>query len=404
MKNVNENKLIKWMTFITSMGDHFTFFSVVILTQQLFKNVWLSSYNVAIQALAIALGCFLVPKTLSRFKVRNIFFCTQFISMLAVLFLFFGIKNGTIHSPITLYSVLFIVTVLWQIYTAARESFSKNQTNHVSEHRTLQAEILEGFFSAQIFGPPLAAFLILKFNSTLPLLIDGISFGICALLSLFVRSEIKLERKASLLKPLKYFSEKPLLKKIFLLRTVGFWVPISIFNLVLFPMAEEQFKNILSQGNELLGTAIFYSLLGFGATVGTLSVRKGLFKSSFLDDGKLAFYCQIMMGTTMLLLIPNFNFFLNQLIFFINGTFMGINALATQTIRRKLATNEEFVEVIALEPIFGRSIDYAVASICILMPRSWWPIQLTAASCWLFVLARKHLAFDQNNHHAKKNL
>ena len=397
MQKINENKLIKWMTFITSMGDHFTFFSVVILTQQLFKNVWLSSYNVAIQALAIAVGCFLIPKTLSRFKVKHIFFCTQFISMIAVLFLFVGIKNETIHSPITLYAVLFVVTVLWQIYTAARESFSKNQTKNVSEHRTLQAEILEGFFSAQIFGPPLAAFLILKFNATLPLVIDGISFGVCALLALFIRSEIKLERKASLLKPLKYFSEKPLLKKIFLLRTVGFWVPISIFNLVLFPMAEEQFKNILNPGNELLGTAIFYSLLGFGATIGTLSVRKGFFKSSLLGDGKLAFYCQIMMGITLLLLIPNFNFIFNQVIFFINGTFMGINALATQTIRRKLATNEEFVEVIALEPIFGRSIDYAVASTCILMPRSWWPIQLTAAACWLLIVARSNLSFDHDN-------
>lgn len=385
------------MTFITSMGDHFTFFSVVILTQQLFKNVWLSSYNVAIQALAIAVGCFLIPKTLSKFKVKHIFFCTQLISMIAVLFLFVGIKNETIHSPITLYAVLFVVTVLWQIYTAARESFSKNQTKDASEHRTLQAEILEGFFSAQIFGPPLAAFLILKFNSTLPLVIDGVSFGVCALLALFIRSEIKLERKASLLKPLKYFSEKPLLKKIFLLRTVGFWVPISIFNLVLFPMAEEQFKNILNPGNELLGTAIFYSLLGFGATIGTLSVRKGLFKSSLLGDGKLAFYCQVMMGITLLLLIPNFNFIFNQVIFFINGTFMGINALATQTIRRKLATNEEFVEVIALEPIFGRSIDYAVASICILMPRSWWPIQLAAAAGWLLIVARSNLSFDHDN-------
>lgn len=385
------------MTFITSMGDHFTFFSVVILTQQLFKNVWLSSYNVAIQALAIAVGCFLIPKTLSKFKVKHIFFCTQLISMIAVLFLFVGIKNETIHSPITLYAVLFVVTVLWQIYTAARESFSKNQTKDASEHRTLQAEILEGFFSAQIFGPPLAAFLILKFNSTLPLVIDGISFGVCALLALFIRSEIKLERKASLLKPLKYFSEKPLLKKIFLLRTVGFWVPISIFNLVLFPMAEEEFKNILNPGNELLGTAIFYSLLGFGATIGTLSVRKGLFKSSLLGDGKLAFYCQVMMGITLLLLIPNFNFIFNQVIFFINGTFMGINALATQTIRRKLATNEEFVEVIALEPIFGRSIDYAVASICILMPRSWWPIQLAAAAGWLLIVAQSNLSFDHDN-------
>ena len=394
MKITNENKLIKWMTFITSMGDHFTFFSVVVLTQQLFKNVWLSSYNVAIQALAIAVGCFLVPQTLSRFKVKHIFFCTQIVSMLAVFFLFFGIKNNIIQSPLTLYLVLFVVTVLWQIYTAARESFSKTQTKISSEHRTLQAEVLEGFFSAQIFGPPLAAFLILKFNASLPLAIDGISFGLCALLSLFIKSEIKLERKASLLKPLKYFSEKPLLKKIFLLRTIGFWVPISIFNLVLFPMAEEQFKNILSQGYELLGTAIFYSLLGLGATLGTISVRKGLFKSSLLGDGKLAFYCQIIMAITMLLLISNINFIFNQVIFFINGTFMGINALATQTIRRKLATNEEFVEVIALEPIFGRSIDYAIASICVLMPRSWWPIQLAAAACWLLAIARAHMSFD----------
>jgi len=204
-------------------------------------------------------------------------------SMLVVLGLFIGLKLNAVKSPIVLYAALFTVTVLWQIYTAARETFSKAQTQKVTEHRSLQAEVLEGFFSAQIIGPIVAVVLILKFNSLFPLLIDTISFGLCALMALFLRSDLILERKVSLFRPFNYLSQKPLLKRIFLLRTVGFWIPISIFNLVMFPVAEEQFRGVFSNGKEILGSAIFYSLLGLGATLGNMSVRKGLFKTSFFN-------------------------------------------------------------------------------------------------------------------------
>jgi hypothetical protein len=46
----------------------------------------------------------------------------------------------------------------------------------------------------------------------------------------------------------------------------------------------------------------------------------------------------------------------------LGGFFMGINAVATQAIRRQLTSNDQFAEIVGLEAILGKLTEFIIAS------------------------------------------
>lgn len=360
---MNENKVLKWMTLITSTGDFFTLFAIIQITQNLFGNTWVSASNIIIQSAAICLSGIITPKILYKAKPRPIFLVTQFGSAIAITYLFVSLHFNLIKSPWPLYVVLFIVTYMWYLFSAARESLSKGLTTHDKEHQNMQSELLSGFYSAQFLGPIIAVAFILKFGPRIPLLMDALSFIFCGFLSFKIKGHVIYEEKMHILRPFKYLLKKPDLLKVVFLRNVAFWVSFGVFNYVFFKLVEESFVGILPEGKEIMGSAFMYSLVGFGALLGTLLIRYKVTNLYKLENHQLAFLSCVLYGISMIAMAYTRSFLPILILNFILAVGIGFSALSTQTMRRLFSNHSEFAEIIALDSVLNRAIEWIFGSL-----------------------------------------
>lgn len=138
---------------------------------------------------------------------------------------------------------------------------------------------------------------------------------------------------------------------------------MGIFNFLIFDFAIKSFSTILGEKHSILGSAIFYSLCGFGAWVGNNIIKSNYKNLGSYTNGKLAHTAITFVAITFIgFLFPPTPVLLVFLYFF-QAIGNGVIALATQTIRRLLTTNSEFAEIVSLEVVFGRACDWAAASI-----------------------------------------
>lgn len=387
---MNENKVLKWMTLITSAGDYFTLFAIIQITQNLFQNTWLSAYNVAIQAAAISIAGIITPNVLYLIKPRPLFFITQFGSALAILVLYLSLQFNYVSSPIPLFVTLFVVTFFWHIFSAARETLSKGITKCENEHQNMQSELLSGFYSAQFIGPLAAVVMVVIFGPRIPLLFDMVSFIFCGFCAFFIKSHVSYDEKMHILRPFKYLGKKVSLLKILLMRTMGFWVPIGIYNYIIFKLAEKAFQDLLPKQNTILATAFIYSLIGLGALVGNLIIRNNFVGLKKLSNNYIAYIANILMGFSLLMFTIISGAKELLVINFLLAVGLGMNALSTQTIRRMLASNSEFGEIVALEVIIGRGIEWlsaTVVAVLILKNSFSDELLLIFGGVWLITLA-----------------
>ena len=232
MSASKENAILARITLITSLGDFISFFAVLVFIHQISGSVLLASYTVPIKSLGIAIGGFLLPRTLSFVSPRRAIIFSQVLSFFLILALSL-MALGKSNAGIIL-AILFFQTVLKQIFEGARETYS-HAIGEAPEQRVLQAQILHGFFSAQTFGPIISFILLKTLPIQIPLFIDAGSFLCAAIIALQLRKELKPKSGSfSILRPLKYLAQSPNLRKIFFIRSIGYWIPVGIFNYLIF--------------------------------------------------------------------------------------------------------------------------------------------------------------------------
>jgi hypothetical protein len=265
---------------------------------------------------------------------------------------------GVLSLPMV-FAAIFFQTFLKQVFESAREFHSKSIGGGES-HVSLQSQLMGAFYSAQFLGPIASVCLLWIFRIEIPLVLDATSFLIAGALALQIKGTVKSETETHVLNPIKYLFKLPELRGIFFLR-VSFWIPLSIFNYLLFSIVTENF------GLGIEHSAWIYSALGLGATLAVSAIRNPVsgFLTRFgqIQEGSMAFLGQLTLA--LMLVVFSVSRSLPTAIFglIVFGVGMGMNAVATQALRRKFTTQSQFTEVVGLELVVSKFTDVAIATI-----------------------------------------
>jgi predicted MFS family arabinose efflux permease len=139
------------------------------------------------------------------------------------------------------------------------------------------------------------------------------------------------------------------------------WIPIGIFNYILFSVVTEHY------GLDLLNSAWVYIAIGVGSYMASTWLR---FKRGWVSerqDSTIAFIGFFVLALTRLafMKLPDFSWAL--LAMAVGGICNGANAVVTQSLRRKICSAERLPEFIGLELLVGRLADWCVSTLLLLL-------------------------------------
>ena len=355
LSTADENRLLSRITFATSLGDFLSYFAVLLIIKDLTQDTALAAYSVAVKTLAIALGGAFFPRVASHRGFRATLIWSQVLSGVLILALLVLYELRLSWSTAGVVVLLFLQTVLRQFFDGARESRSR-LLGDVGSQRGLQAQLLQGFYSAQVLGPLLAYFLIGSFNIRWPLALDAMSFFVAAFLCRRVGHDQEI-RRYKLLSPLLSLRKGGPLLWIFLMRSVGMWIPIGIFNFILFSVVTEHY------GLDLLKSAWVYVAIGVGSYMASTWLRLRSGWISERQDSTVAVIGFVVLAVTRLAFMKLPHFHLALGVMALGGICNGANAVVTQSLRRKFCAPEELPALMGLEILVGRLADWGVSTL-----------------------------------------
>jgi hypothetical protein len=369
-------KILGAITFVTTFGDFLTYFSVVTLIYQIHQSAIAAAFGgVGIGSAAAVAAGLLVP-VLFRFRsTKSLVLISQILSALMVMALLLLLQYSR-HVAWPFLLVLFLQTFFSKLYESARESHSHGLSNEKTDHLGVQALLLEGLYKAQFLGPITAFVLIKVFPIEVPVFLDLATFGLAILFATRLRSNFKFERTGSAFRSLGYLKKNLELRRLFFLRTVGFWIPATLFNVVIY-------ENVVARygvGVEFSG--VVYALLGFGALVGTLlSRRLVLPNGERFSENFVAGIAQLGFALTIGLIFFSKSILWGSFCYLLYGCFMGLNAVSTQAMRRKLCGKTQMPELIGMESIVSFGVQFLLSMV---VSRYWTelyaPMQVALAS------------------------
>ena len=375
MKPDQESITLNRITLISSIGDYFTIYALMQATQQIFGNSIMSAYNIAAQALGVCLAGMFGPFFLSKVSLKKLIFLTQLVPALLLISFLIYINVAQVKTPFLIYSLTIVVTFMYNLFFTCREAHSKNVGTTKKEQNILLSTIMQNIFTAQMIGPSLAFFLITMTRFEIPILLDASTFVICAVLALRLSPTVVNQKAQNVFNPLKYLWKDSKLLKIFLMRSTAFWIPMSIYNVVIYPLVADA-----------SGKSIIYSVwtdvaMGIGAVL-TVQFFKANVERLGHKLGTLTCVFNIVMAFCCLLcgIITDFSglVFINLFM----GIGMGGNALTTQAVRRHATTKDNFSEIVSLEVIIGRFNAWVLGTLTtLLLLRHFFNVQMLMWSC-----------------------
>ena len=353
---MTENKALSRMSFLFSFTDYLAFFAVLSFMTSSGGDAYTGSLGVISKGVGVLLAGISFPFLVRFFSLRRIIL----LSVSLTLFVFIAMIANLHGSYKFMYVLILYQSFFAQIFISARETYSKSLGSS-DDQRSLQAEILLSVFGGQVFGPILG-FVVAQYST--PFVGIGLSF-LSVLFCLFLLKVLKdneVYTVTSIFRPFLYLKDSPRLLNIFTIRTIYFWIPASILNVLLFPIVSENFH--------LSGThvAFMWTATGIGSTVSSwiLKSDQQVFVHFFApirrffeckSDSFIASWAIAILG---LVRIPvGFVSSLPVAFFFmvLAGFCLGLNATTTQSIRRKLCDKDQHPEILALEPIVSKTTD-----------------------------------------------
>lgn len=361
------NKLLSNSTFLNSTGDFVVFFSLLNYLNISTQNIYIAAYGVSVKSIGIALGAFVFPFLGNYIPVKKLLVSSIALNNLILIVLWYFVNQK--YPSLAILIAMALVSFTIQIFSGVRESYSRT-LGDIPEQRGLQAQILSSFYGAQLLGPILGFFIGLYSTPAIGILIAFI-LNLMSIFSLLkLPSQTKRFSGANILRPFLYLRWNKPLTHILIMRSVLQWIPIGLFNFLMFPVVEKKY--------ELNGiySAWIYVVIGIGSIFAAFVTKPDLFlryplaqhiikKISSMKDFELAFTAMVLLSLTRfsMVIVPNLESFL--LIGLIGGFANGLNAVSTQTIRRKLCDSRQHPEIIGLEVIFGRITDWVVGTVCV---------------------------------------
>lgn len=367
MKNLDANKKLSKITFISTFGDTLSFYALLFLIYKATDSIAIAAFTGGVKSLGGACAYLCYPY-LCKYNLRKLLFYSQALSFFLTLALLYEFFLTDSFSTAFVLFVFFLHSVCGSLFEAGRETYSKALEADASESLPLQAELLSYFYKAQFLAPIAALVLIKNLPLWLPLLLDSATFLIAALfitkLPQTNNSDFK-ETSANPFKPLKYLPKNKKLSHIFWIRAVGMWIPLGIFNYIIFKAVKDQFNL------EVIDSVWIESAIGLGSMLSRNFLSDARF-SKWIGLSKLSnislLSCGLFaLGLTRLGFISITNFKIMLVIVFIGGIFNGLNAFTSRTLRREHSTKSQFPEIISLETIIAKITDFSMQAICTLL-------------------------------------
>lgn len=362
-----ENQILGQMTLATTIGDFLSFFAVVTLIDQKGLSAEWAGIGVVARSFGVGLSSLLVPAVLSRHSTRSTILGSQVVAAVMAGILLIMAWSDAVYVGVLLV-LLFGQAGLKQAFDVAREKHS-HALGTGKDHVKNQSQLVVGFYLAQIFGPIVAYFLIKKLSIQLPLAVDFLSFLVTAWLAMQLTAFAPIGYRR-LLPDFRVIGRSPQLFRLIMLRSVGFWIGCSAFNFVLFSVIAEQFNL------DFVSSAWIYSALGMGAVVGGQIFRN--FRTGELsqfgkaNEVRLIVVGHVFFAVSVILFSVVKNLEWAILLFVVGGFGMGVNAVASQALRRQLTPLDDIPNVIAAEAIIARLVDGAIGVICaMLILKNW---------------------------------
>ncbi len=373
-ENQKENRLLSDLSFITSLGDFLSMFALMQLLYNITGRVELAALAVTVKSLAYIASSLLFPSLTNRFNLRQLIVGTQLLCTFIMAFIAYFALDWAAHDSYWLLGLLGFQALLKRVFENARETYSKNLRGETT-HRSFQAELLHGFYKAQFLGPVISLVLISYLPIQVPLYLDALTFLLAALMGMTLKQKEEIVERKNLLRPFTYLHKTPGLLAIFLLRSVAYWLPVGIFNYMLFGVVMDHY------GLKLVQSAWVYAAIGMGSLMASYLLKDSKTQKRTwlgrMPNGPLAAVSLILLAFTRVAFLSLPSYAIAMLVLVISGICNGLNATATQAIRSRLCTKSQFPEVVALEQIVGRGTDFLVQSFC------------------LWAIATKTLNFDQ---------
>lgn len=352
MTDKHENKLISRLSMVTFLGDHISFFAILLILERAGISPEYSGTSIIFQAFAYTLASVFYPLLSSNINTKYLLILSQFASLITSTIILYLYKIGAIYLE-PFIACTFILTFLYQIFDSTKNHHSKLIGVSDDQHVSNEIQLLKYLFAAQTVGPMISIGLINFFPLWVPLFIDILTFIVCIIMALRL-TKLPLDNASdySFLKPFKYIWNFPKLRDITLLRSFGFWFGAGIFDFLIFPWIRHKY-NI-----SITNIAWFYVCLGAGGSLGTALIQNPLTQSKWLlgryQMWQLAIFGNIGMSLTMIFFWITDSVWTAAGISVVHGLFMGILAGSTQSIRKLESTDRQFPEIISMEIMIGR--------------------------------------------------
>ena len=383
LATIRQSKRLSLITLITNTGDFISLFVVLKLIQHTSQSITIASFSVGIRAIGIALAAISFSAVRTALPLRSIIIYSQVIAAILTLTLVV-LGTGTLeHSTTMIFAVYLAVSVLNQWFTIARDTMTE-QLGAAHEKRSIIANLLDGYFTAQVVGSVISFVCLVYLPITVPILLDALSFFLAASIAINLAPETAHARYNPLTAITVIFRTSGL-REIFLLRSLGFWLPIGLFNYFRFSVINQHY------GLDIVNSVWVDVAIGAG---GMVAVRLLNFRGSALfgalKDYQITIAALLIMAATRIAFINLPSIYLGLAVVFLAGIASALNAISTRSIRAKLSdsVSAHRGNIIALELVTGQIAAFLVAGLSTYLSTHFGMTYVTGmiSSCGLLIL------------------
>jgi MFS family permease len=410
------NRKLVTLIQITIAGDYISLFTFALLFAQSTNNFLSSGLVIPIKSFSGLLANLLFPITLNRLGLKKMICLTQaipfFSSIIAFILIYKGFNNFSL-----LIMTFFIESFFAIWFQTARNSFPKLIYDFCNESHTdseigskLQSQIEYGSVYGMFIGSLL--FFIFAYFANIPmiymLLGNSLSFFIAFLIGTKI-PDFKLNGvKFKLLGSLKKIKESKIIQKIFINRTFGLWVPLSLFNTSMFAVTVYNYQ-LNPSHNSLIGVLIAAGSMYIHSKLG--SENNNVFKK--IDKSTLGIYGCILFIISVYLLGISTNTYIAIILLVFNGMANAFQVNSTRTILWNNTNSTENSEILNLDLFIGKIVDIITSSLYIFTAQKFMlPVNtgFKFASLWtlvvvlpIFIILKKDLATEAKGKNTAQN-
>lgn len=385
---MKDHELLNKLSSITAFGDSITLLTMMVIIERSGFGILNAAYGTVIKGVGIFAGAILSVFVINKFRSGTIFLSTQLISALFSLVVILNVSSKNISLTL-LYTSIFVITALQQVFNNTREAYSKKiseEDNH--PHFQSQSSFFKGMFGAQTVGPMIAFILIKATGIIFPLSVDLITFIVAAAISFYLKRNIHLHSPENFKSSIEYILRDSSRQTILVLRSIGFWIGIGLINYLQFPLIESNYH--LS----VIDMAWVFSIQGLGGYIGNEAIKK-IRKERDTKEWVICLvgHFLLVLGGFLFLILNDFKFALFAMLFSSIGA--GINMVASQSLRKQIISQKFFAQFVSIELILGRSSFWLISSVAKVSIESgvnykiWYFVGLT----FVFFVGLVHLRF-----------